>query len=186
MALPSDSKIQAIAMHALAAIEDHLMTWPELEAYASGAVALVACITPVLELSVQGVYSDDVEVREGEFLRVEFGGYWVFNPQQNGLSPIAYRCRMTGWLEQVQLQGLQRARLQDCVHGLRSFNDAAFTSFTSLLLSDTAAATTVRRDLVDMLPGSDQVAVRLEQTLQQFPKRERLPRWMAPFRFKRQ
>jgi hypothetical protein len=186
MALPPDFKIQAIATHALATMEDHLMTWPELEAYASGAVALVACITPSLELSVQGVYSEDVEVREGEFLRVGFGDYWVFSPQQNGLSPIAYRCRMTGWLEQIQLQVPQRARLKECVQGLRSINDAAFTNFTSLLLSDTAAATTVRLDLVEMLPGSDQIAVRLEQTLQQFPKRERLPRWMAPFRFKRQ
>lgn len=185
MAPLPDSKIQAIALHALVTLEAHLSSWPELEAYASGAVALVACITQNLELSIHGVYSSDSAVREGEFLRVDFGNYWVFNPGMK-LSPIEYRCRMTAWLEKARLDVYQRANLQHALVGLCSSPVDAFQPFTALLLRDTATAVSIRHDLIDMLPGLDQVAVKLEHVLKQFPKKDRLTQWMAPFRFKRQ
>lgn len=155
------------------------MTWDELEAYAGGWVVLVASFTVNGELAVQGVPFDDETVIEGQFVRANFGSYWVFSPENAALPvhPLEYRGRMVAWLEQIPLLEIRRQTLLAALQGVQSFDDSSFDDFKEMLLGDPVIAFEVRRDLIAMLPGLDEMVTQLDSVKKQYAQKRSLVSW---------
>ena len=173
------STSRAIAQETLKVLQEHLMTWDELDAYAEGWIVLVASLTATYALAVQGVPYDDEKIIEGQFARVDFSPYWVFSPEnvEIPVHPLEYRRRMVVWLEQVPLLASRRHTLLRALHDVLFFDGSSFDEFKELLLADPVIAFEIRRNLVAMLPDLDELATQLDRVKKQYGQKLSLASW---------
>jgi hypothetical protein len=141
-----------------------MMTWDELASYARGHVSFVASVRPNGDVVIQGI--DDQENTKkipGQFLRVDFGKYWVCNPTRadDTLSPLnsfQYKERMRAWLEQIPMHPAERAVIVQAFYDVGEFDQPAFTDFLNLLLTHPVTEHEIRLDLIDHFPDAVDIA----------------------------
>jgi hypothetical protein len=173
MAHEIDPIAHARALKVFEDIKDHLMTWPELEAYALGFVSFVASVSPNRDVILQGIEDPDRTRKiAGQFLRLDFDRYWVCSPAasditQSPLTPFQYKEEMKAWIEQIPMLPAERHLLVNALAEVRTFDHPSFNDFTDLLLSHPVTQFEIRRDLVAYVCSPGDLAILLNKALEQ-------------------